>query len=150
MINKETEVWINVNQNINIKKIRMECIVLGDLAMSEIVPAAIRYQTLLLNNVNGLRNIFGLADYKNLAGARIELIKAISLHISKIKVQVNELNEVRTVADRIKNEKAKAKEYSKKVLPCFEDIKNHVEQLKLVVNQQIKPLPIYGEHSFKV
>ncbi|HFS67661.1 MAG TPA: glutamine synthetase type III, partial [Flavobacteriia bacterium] len=47
------------------KKIQIEGRVLGDLARNHIVPTAVKYQTELIKNAQGLKDIFG-SDFKNI------------------------------------------------------------------------------------
>jgi glutamine synthetase len=74
-----------------IMKIQIESRVLADLAINHIVPVAIEYQTMLLENVKNLKEVFSNEEYKKLAGARLELIKTINEHISTIKAKREEM-----------------------------------------------------------
>ncbi|MCK5066641.1 MAG: glutamine synthetase III, partial [Bacteroidales bacterium] len=93
------------------KKIQIEARVLGDLSINHIVPTAVKYQNRLVENVLGLKEIYG-DDFKKLAGNRIELIKEISDHVTAIKNGVNEMVDARRVANKLDDEKAKSKSYS--------------------------------------
>ena len=150
MTEKEIEARTNVKLDTYTKKIQIESRVLGDLVLNKIVPTAINYQTSLIENVNGLKKLFSETEYKKLAGARIELIKTISSHISKIKAKVNEMTEARKVANKIDNEREKAMKYSKTVVPFLEDIRYHVDQLELIVDDEMWPLPKYRELLFTI
>ena len=129
-------------------KIQIESRVLGDLVMNHIVPIAVEYQTKLANNVAELKKIFDDKEYKELAGARLELIKEISGHISYIKAKVREMTEVRKEVNIIEDSAEKAKQYSKKVFPFLDDIRYHVDKLELIVDNEIWPLPKYRELMF--
>ncbi len=150
MTEKEIEARTNVKLDTYTKKIQIESRVLGDLVMNKIIPTAIRYQTSLIENVNGLKTLFSETEYKKLASARIEMIKTISSHISEIKAKVIEMTEARKVANRIENEREKAMEYSKTVGPYLEDIRYHVDQLELIVDDEMWPMPKYRELLFTV
>jgi len=150
MTEKEIEARTNVKLDTYTKKIQIESRVLGDLVMNKIIPVAIRYQTSLIENVNGLKTLFSETEYKKLASARIEMIKTISSHISEIKAKVIEMTEARKVANKIDNERKKAMEYSKTVGPYLEDIRYHVDQLELIVDDEMWPMPKYRELLFTV
>jgi len=128
-------------------KIQIEARVLGDISINHIVPTAVKYQNRLMENVLGLKEIYG-DDYKNLAGNRIELIKEISDRVTAIKTGVNEMVEARKVANKMKDEKEKAKAYSKTVAPFLDKIRIHVDKLELIVDDEIWPLPKYRELLF--
>ncbi len=130
------------------KHIQIESRVIGDIALGQIVPIAIDYQTRLLENVKGLKDIFSEAEYKNLAGARIELIKTISEHISTIKAKVYEMTEARKVANVIIDAREKAIKYYDTVLPYIEEIRYHIDKLEEIVDNEMWPLPKYRELLF--
>jgi glutamine synthetase len=129
-------------------KIQIEARVLGDLAINHIVPTAIRYQTQLIDNVRGMKDLFTEQEFKKLATARTELIKQVSGHISAIKAKVNEMVEARKVANKIDDVKEKAKQYSKTVLPYLDDIRYHIDKLELTVDNEYWPLVKYREILF--
>ena len=128
-------------------KIQIEARVLGDLAINHIVPTAVKYQNRLMENVLGLKEIYG-EEYKSLAGNRIELIKEISDHVTAIKIGVTEMVDSRKVANKMDDEKEKAKAYSKKVAPHLNKIRYHIDKLELIVDDEIWPLPKYRELLF--
>ena len=130
------------------KRIQIESRVLGDLVLNHIVPIAIKYQTSLIQNVTGLKSIFDEDEYKELAGARLELIKEVSSHISYIKAKVRDMVEERKKANKLEDLRKKADAYSKKVFPYLDDIRYHVDKLELAVDNEIWPLAKYRELLF--
>ena len=128
-------------------KIQIEARVLGDLAINHIVPTAVQYQNRLVENVLGLKEIYG-ADYKSLAGNRIELIREISDHVTAIKNGVNQMVDARKVANKMEDEKEKSHAYSKTVAPYLDKIRYHIDKLELIVDDEIWPLPKYRELLF--
>ncbi len=128
-------------------KIQIEARVLGDLAINHIVPTAVKYQNRLMENVLGLKEIYG-EEFKSLAGNRIELIREISDHVTAIKNGVTEMVNARKVANKMEDEKEKAKAYSKKVAPFLDKIRYHIDKLELIVDDEIWPLPKYRELLF--
>jgi glutamine synthetase len=128
-------------------KIQIEARVLGDLAINHIVPTAVKYQNRLMENVLGLKQIYG-DEFKSLAGNRIELIKEISDHVTAIKSGVNAMVEARKTANKMDDEKEKSKAYSKTVAPFLDEIRYHIDKLELIVDDEIWPLPKYRELLF--
>ncbi len=129
------------------KNIQIEARVFGDLAINHIVPTAIKYQNRLMDNVLKLKEIYG-EEFKALAGNRIELIKEISDHVTTIKTEVNEMVEARKVANKMSDEKEKARKYAKTVAPYLSKIRYHIDKLELIVDDEIWPLPKYRELLF--
>ena len=145
---KELEGRTEVRFEVYIKKIQIESRVLGDLAINHIVPTAIKYQTELLTNVNAIKNVFDDKTFKHLSAARIDLIKEISLHISDIKAKVKEMTEARKLANNLEDTIRRAEKYSKTVAPYLESIREHIDILEEIVDNDLWPLPKYRELLF--
>ena len=96
-----------------VMKIQIEARVLGDIAINHIVPTAVEYQTMLLENVKNLKEVFSTEEFEELAEARIELIKEIGIHISAIKAKRKEMIEARKKANVIEDIVEKAYAYEK-------------------------------------
>ena len=148
MTPRETEARTNVKLDNYTKRIQIESRVLGDLVLNHIVPVAIRYQTDLINNVKGLKDLFNEKEFYELAGARLELIRNISHHVSYIKAKVNEMTEARKEANHLENEREKALMYSTRIFCFLDDIRYHVDKLELIVDDEFWPLPKYRELLF--
>ncbi len=144
----EIEARVEVEFEKYMKKIQIESRVLGDLASNHIVPIAIEYQTSLIENVKGLKEIFSDAEYKQLAGARLDLIRKISGHITEIKSQVTAMTEARKVANLIEEGHKKAHAYEATVAPYLSSVRYHIDKLEEVVDNELWPLPKYRELLF--
>ena len=129
------------------KKVQIEARVLGDLAINHIIPTAVKYQTSLIENVKGLKEIFG-DNFKTLAGDRIDLITEISEHVAAITKKVEAMVEARKVANIVEEGKERAVVYDKTVRPYLEDIRTHIDKLELIVEDELWPLPKYRELLF--
>lgn len=145
---KELHSRVDVEYDKFTKKVQIESRVLGDLAINHIVPTAIRYMTSLVENVKGLREVFGDQEFERLAGSRKDLIINISDHISNIKKLVVDMIEERKKANKIEDSYLKALEYEKNVKPYLDQIRVHIDKLELVVDNEIWPLPKYRELLF--
>ena len=64
-----------------ILRVQIESRVLGDIARNHVIPTAIKYQNTLIENVSGLKNIFG-DSFMTHAKEQVDLIQKISLHIA--------------------------------------------------------------------
>ena len=139
---RENEARHEIMLETYIKKIQIESRVMGSLAINHILPAAIKYQTLLVENVEGLKDI-GLP--KDTYAAQLELIKEISSHITIIKKNVDDMIEARKKANGITNVRTKAIAYCDKVKAHFDTLRYHVDKLELIVDDESWPLPKYRE-----
>ena len=131
-----------------IMKIQIESRVLADMALNHIVPIAIEYQTMLLENVRNMKEVFTAEEFKEFATNRIELIKEIGMHISAIKTLRKEMIEARKSANVIIDAVSKAKAYDTLVKPYLEEIREHIDKLELIVDDEKWPLPKYRELLF--
>jgi len=148
MTEKEIIARTKVKWETYTKKVQIESRVLGDLVLNHIIPVAVEYQTKLLENVKKIKEVFGEDEYKVLAAERIKLIKEIGEHITSIKTKVNAMIEERKKANAIGEVREKAIAYSKYVFPYLDDIRQHVDQLELIIDDELWPLPKYRELLF--
>ncbi len=148
MTERENTARVHVRWENYTKRIQIESRVLGDLVLNHIVPVALRYETELIENVKGLKQIFPQEEFDRLAGNRLELIRTINEHISYIKAKVLEMVEARKVANKIEDVREKAHEYSTKIFCYLDDIRYHVDKLELIVDDEYWPLPKYRELLF--
>ncbi len=130
------------------KKIQIESRVLGDLAVNHILPVAIRYQNLLLDNVSKINALFDKPKAVKIASQDMQSIEEMSDHISSIKRMVDEMTECRKVANRICSQREKAVAYHDTVAPLLEQIRYHIDKLELMVDNELWPLPKYREILF--
>jgi glutamine synthetase len=127
------------------KKIQIESRVLGDLAINHIIPTALSYQTKLVNNVRGLREL-GLDDEHS--QVTVEMIKSISRYVSTIKTNADAMTEARKQANKIEDARALAVAYCEEVKPKFEPIRRAVDKLEQMVSDEDWPLVKYRELLF--
>ncbi len=127
------------------KKLQIESRTIGELAMSNIIPAAVQYMNILLENVKGLKEV-GIP--KTQYEAQMDLIKSISEHMSVIKKSVDQMTEERKKANTIADSRKLAIGYDEKVKPFFETIRYSVDKLELIVGDQYWPLPKFRELLF--
>ena len=128
--------------------IDIEAQVLADLARNHIIPTAIRYQNKLIENVQGLKEIFGSIEYKSISKEQVDLIKMISDKISKIKVGVDKLLAEKEKSHHVSDSQKRAEAFAEKVKPYFESIREDVDDLEMMVDDEIWPLTKYRELLF--
>lgn len=145
---KELEARNEVKWEIYIKKVQIEARVLGDLSLNHIIPVVIRYQTILLENVTRLKDVFSEEEYETLSAEPRRLIRKISAHIAAVTTKVDEMVEARKKANRITDMREKAITYHVTVAPYLDEIRDHIDDLELMVDNQSWPLPKYRELLF--
>ncbi|MFV0505136.1 MAG: glutamine synthetase III [Bacteroidales bacterium] len=145
---KELEGRTEVEHEKYMKKIQIEARVLGDLAINHIIPTAIKYQTSMVENVKGLKEIFDDGEYEKHATNRKDLIKKMSEHIETVKAGVSEMVNERKKANVIEDVRERAYAYCNNVAPYLDKIRYHIDKLELIVDNEIWPLPKYRELLF--
>ncbi|MDQ3192644.1 MAG: glutamine synthetase III [Bacteroidota bacterium] len=130
------------------KKIQIESRILGDLAQNHIIPTAIKYQSILIDNLKGLKEILPPSEYKKHSVTLLKMVTEISEHIAIIKTKKEEMVEARKKVNKISDSREKAIAYSDSVKSYFEQIRYHVDKLELTVDDEMWPLPKYRELLF--
>ena len=143
---KELEARNEVKWEIYTKKVQIEARVMGRMATNHIIPAAIAYQTKLLENIEKIKNIFP-DKYQKVAAVEIALVEEISERIAEIRSKVDAMIEARKVANKIDCEYKKAKAYHEIAESLF-DIRKPIDKLEEVVDNDMWPLPKYRELLF--
>ena len=130
------------------KKIQIESRIFGDLCLNHIIPVVTRYQSMLIDNVHKVKDIFPADKADAISKENIIIIEKISKHESYIIEKVDAMIEARKVANRIASEREKAIAYHDTVAPLMEDIRYHVDKLETIVDDEAWPLPKYRELLF--
>ena len=148
MNRKELAARNEVKGEMSTKKIQIEARVLGDLVMNHVVPVAIEYQTKLIDNAYKMKSLFDADEATRLSSENIAIIKQIAEHTGYIKEHVDAMVEARKVANKITGEREKAIAYHDTIAPMLEQIRYHIDKLKLIVDDQMWTLPKYRELLF--
>ena len=146
--NTEIESRCEVKWDTYCKKIQIESRVLGDLAMNHIVPVASSYQSVLLDNVSKINGLFTKEEAESMCRQDRRIIKKISCHIDFIIEKTTEMIEARKNANIIEPEREKAIAYHDTIVPLMEDIRDHIDELELIVDDRLWTLPKYRELLF--
>ena len=144
----ELEARTEIKQETYTKKVQIEARIFGDLCLNHIIPVATRYQSQLIDNVGKVRGIFAEEEAAALNANNIKLIRSISEHSRFITENVDKLIAARRVANRIPDQREKAIAYHDTVAPLLESIRTHVDELELIVDDELWPLPKYREMLF--
>jgi len=138
------EIWLDTF----IKQMQIESRVLGDLAINHVVPTAINYQNILIDNVKGLKEILDGKDYREMSQPHIDSIKKISAHVKNIRQMVSNMVDARKKANDAQDIAESALLYDKEVQVWFDQIRYHIDKLELICDDNIWPLPKYRELLF--
>ena len=143
----EIEARFEIFNETYVKKLQIEARIIGDICLNHVIPAAVRYQNVLIENVKGIKDIFG-EDYLDFCSAEIETLKKISTYINRISMDVEELVEARKRANRIENIAERAKVYSHSVKDMMDKVRDSADHLEMLIDDEMWPLPKYRELLF--
>ncbi len=128
--------------------IGIEAQVLSDISRNHIIPTAIRYQNTLIKNVKELKEVFKEKEYKKYAKEQLDLIASISTNISGIKSGVDQLLKAKERAAGISDAQKQAEAFCFDVKPLFEKVRACSDNLEMMVDDELWPLPKYRELLF--
>ena len=148
MNQKELEARNEVKWEMYVKTVQIEARVLGDLAMNHIIPVATHYQSQLIKNVQGMKEVFPAERAERLSSRNMKLIEEIAERTEKIEQLVEDLTEARRVANRIEDIHQRAIAYHDTVCPHMEAIRKQIDKLELIVEDGLWTLPKYRELLF--
>ena len=127
------------------KKLQIEARVIGELVTNVIIPAAVEYQSKVINNIKGLKEI-GLPE--SAYQAQLSIVTQIAEHVNFIKTNVDEMVSERKKANAIEDLRDKAIRYDEHVKSYFQPIRYHVDKLEQLVDDALWPLPKFRELLF--
>ncbi|MEC4113520.1 glutamine synthetase III family protein [Myroides pelagicus] len=148
MTRKEVLARYEIELEEYVKRIQIEGRVLGDIARNHVIPTAIRYQNLVIENVKGLKEIFGDTDFNSIASEQLQIIKKISYHIAEINAKVTDMTNARKKANNIEDIEEQARVYCEEVKPYFDIIRYHSDKLEMKVDNELWTLTKYRELLF--
>lgn len=143
----EIEARFEILNETYVKKLQIEARVMGDICLNHVVPAAVKYQNVLIENVKGVKEIFG-EEYRTLCAAELSSLKKISFYINAITADVEALVEARKRANRIEDIAERAKMYSRDVKDMMEKVRYSADHLEMIVDDEMWPMPKYRELLF--
>ena len=143
----EVEARFEVLNETYVKKLQIEARVIGDICLNHVLPAAIRYQNVLVENVRGVKDVFG-DEYAELCASEVATLRKISAFINRMSSDVEALVEARKHANRIEDIAERAKVYSHEVKDLMDKVRYSADHLEMLVDDEMWPLPKYRELLF--
>lgn len=133
-----------ISNEIFVKKLQIESRVLVDVAANHIIPTAINYQNVLINNVKGIKEIFP-SEYEEMSSEELKTIRKISTYVKVIRTNSKLMINSRKKWNNVISLSERCDGYCNEVAPFFEVIRGAIDKLELIVDDSIWPLPKYRE-----
>lgn len=126
------------------KTINIEALTMIDMASKQIIPAVIKYSKSLADTVIAVKEAG--AD----ASVQSELLKEVSTRLVAAKTALKKLEEATAKAAAIKDAKAQAFCYMELVKEVMTELRTPVDELEMLVDSSVWPMPTYGDLTFEV
>ena len=143
----EVEARFEILNETYVKKLQIEARIISVMCLNHVIPAAVRYQNILIENIKGIKEIFG-GDYLQYCSSEIETLKKISTYINNVSADVEALVEARKKANRIESIAMRAKAYSHDVKDMMDKVRVSADNLEMLIDDEMWPLPKYRELLF--
>lgn len=133
-----------IKNEIFLKKVQIESRVIADMAANHIIPTAIRYQNVLIENIKGIKEVFP-DELSSLAKDEISTLREIIEHVNIIRCRSNEMTEIRHRLNRDADIARRATGYENEVRTKMSEIREHIDALEMIIDDDLWPLPKYRE-----
>ena len=128
------------------KVINIEAKTMIDMAGKQFIPAVIRYTTRLAQSINAVKTACPAAD----VSVQSELLTECSDLLSETRVALAGLKEIDEKACKMEEGRAQAVFYHDQVVPAMNALRAPIDQLEMVVDKELWPMPSYGDLIFEV
>lgn len=128
------------------KTIDIEAKTMIEMASKQYIPCVIKFMNNLaqtINNVNQAMN--GKADNS----VTEKILSDTSSLLSKAKEALEHLKKKVKEVELEKDRTKKAIQYRKEIIPIMEDLRRPIDELELLVDSDLWPVPYYGDLMFK-
>ncbi len=126
------------------KAINIEARTMIDMASKQIIPAVMRYTKELADTVVIVREAG--AD----ASVQSGLLEKVSALLGTSKTALDHLAEVTEEASRMKEGQKRAEYYYTDVMTAMEGLRTPIDELEMIVDKDVWPMPSYGDLIFEV
>ena len=144
MNERELKARYNVYLDKYISNLEIESLLVEEIANTYIIPAVVRYQNKLIENVKGLKDLGLIAESETHKKRLIQ----ISDHLEGMLKGLEELAEAKKNAMMLNSKTETAHAFFSDLKPLFDVIRTHADKLELLVDDNEWPLPKYRELLF--
>ena len=115
-----------------------------ELVYSQILPSAVGYMNVLLENLNKMNAVMGHVTALK-ESAQGQVFSQINEHVQALKISVDTMTQARKVTNKLASTSERAHAYAFEVKPLFEAIRTHADQLEKLMSDSYWPLIKYRE-----
>lgn len=143
---KELESRVEIEYEAYAKAINIEAKAMIDIAGKSIIPAVIRYTTRLADSIIKLKT--AMADIEPYAQSSILI--DVNEHLKSAKLALENLIKLMDDAGEVVGVDKHARYMRDVIVPAMEELRKPIDELEMIVDKDLWPMPSYGDLLFEV
>ena len=143
---KELESRVEIEYEAYAKAINIEAKAMIDIAGKSIIPAVIRYTTRLADSIIKLKT--AVADIEPYAQSSILI--DVNEHLKSAKLALENLIKLMDDAGEVVGVDSHARYMREVIVPAMEELRKPIDELEMIVDKDLWPMPSYGDLLFEV
>ncbi len=120
----------------------IEALTMIDMASKMFIPSVVYYTKELADTAIAVKEAG--AD----ASTQIELLNAVTAKLNEAKAGLEDLKKATTKAQSIDDNQEKAESYKSEVMAAMAELRKPVDELEMIVDKEVWPVPSYGDILF--
>ena len=140
----ELESRAEIQYEIYAKAINIEAKTMVDMATKQIIPAVIKYTTVLAESINQVKAV-GPID----VSVQMDLLKKASKLLKEVNSTMNKLSKLIDQIETHPEGRDRAVFCREKLVPAMEKLREPVDELEMLVDKDMWPMPSYGDLVFE-
>ena len=141
----ELESRVEIKYENYAKTVNIEAKTMIDMATKQIIPAVIHYSTRLADSIVKIRQA-GIEEVT----VQKKILEQTSSLLTKTQDALEELRKIEQKACALPEGKGRAEFYHDQVVPAMEALREPVDELEMLVDKEMWPMPSYGDLLFEV
>ena len=143
---KELESRVEIEYEAYAKAINIEAKAMIDIAGKSIIPAVIRYTTRLADSIIKLKT--AVADIEPYA--QNSILIDVNEHLKSAKFALENLIKLMDDAGEVVGVDKHARYMREVIVPAMEELRKPIDELEMIVDKDLWPMPSYGDLLFEV
>lgn len=143
---KELESRVEIEYEAYSKAINIEAKAMIDIAGKSIIPAVIRYTTRLADSIIKLKT--AMSDIETYAQSSILI--DVNEHLKSAKLALENLIKLMDDAGEVVGVDKHARYMREVIVPAMEELRKPIDELEMIVDKELWPMPSYGDLLFEV
>ena len=143
---KELESRVEIEYEAYAKAINIEAKAMIDIAGKSIIPAVIRYTTRLADSIIKLKTAMSDID----TYAQSSILIDVNEHLKSAKLALENLIKLMDDAGEVVGIDKHARYMREVIVPAMEELRKPVDELEMIVDKDLWPMPSYGDLLFEV